>query len=695
MRFLKFGLLIGVIFSLLISCEMKNEQEDPFIWLEEIDGEEQLAWAKAHNDATVAILEKEPGFQAIYDKNIEIYDSKERIAYPSIRGKYVYNVWKDDKNPRGLWRRTTLKKYLKGNPKWETVLDIDALSEKEEQKWVLKGVRYLEPEYRYCIVRLSPGGGDAVEMREFDLKTKTFVKDGFFLPTAKGSISWKDYDHLYVQTDFGPGSMTTSGYPRITKIWQRGTELSNAETIFEGDSTDVSVSAYVIRSTERNYEIVHRGITFYTSHQYVIEDGKLYKLDVQDDVGFNGFFKGQMLLQLKTAWSVKGNTYPQGALISIDYNKFKSGNRDFTEIVVPDERSSIASVSWTKNILLVNMTTNVTSELYKYKFNSGKWLKGKVPAPEYGNIRVVNADDYSDNYFFTYTSFLSPSTLYYSSKENKKIKPVKQLPAFFDASGMTVEQFEAKSKDGTMIPYFVVHHKNMELNGKNPTLLYGYGGFEISMKPYYSATVGSAWLEKGGVYVLSNIRGGGEFGPKWHHAALKENRQRAFDDFSAIAEDLTARKITSPEHLGISGGSNGGLLVGVAYTQRPDLYNAVVCRVPLLDMKRYNKLLAGASWMGEYGNPDIPEEWVYISKYSPYQNVSKDASYPVVFFNTSTRDDRVHPGHARKMVAKMESLGHKVYYYENIEGGHGASSTNKQAAYQNALIYSYLLKQLK
>ena len=672
---------------------LAQETDDPFLWLENVDDAKSMEWVYAQNKITKDALTSKSVFKELLDKNLEIYNSKERIAYPSFHGRFIYNFWQDAEHQRGVIRRTTLDDYMAKNPQWETVLDIDALNKTENENWVYKGASWLYPGDELCMLRLSRGGGDAVVMREFNALKKQFVKNGFFLPEAKGSVSWKDENTLLVSTDFGPGSLTTSGYPRISKEWKRGAPLSEAKFLFEGDSSDVSVNSYVIHTPERNYEILSRGMTFYSSKNFVIENGKRIELEFPEDAEFDGIFKNQILLQLKSDWTIKNNTYPQGALISIDYDAFLNGDRNFTIIAVPDERSSIASIATTQNLLLVNLLTNVRSELFKYRFTNAKWIKEKVEAPEFGSIGIAATDDFSDRYFFTYTGFLTPSSLYFVSAEGT-IKRLKSLPDFFDAGKFEVHQNEAISKDGTKIPYFIITPKSMKLDGSNPTLLYGYGGFEISLRPRYSAIVGSAWLERGGVYVLANIRGGGEFGPKWHLAALKENRQCAFDDFAAVAEDLIKRKITSPRHLGIQGGSNGGLLVGAVFTQRPELFNAVVCRVPLLDMKRFNHLLAGASWMGEYGNPDIPEEWAYIKKYSPYQNVLKDKHYPVVFFNTSTRDDRVHPGHARKMTAKMEAQGHKVYYYENTEGGHAASTTNKQRAYSSALIYTFLWQQL-
>ncbi|MBN1362830.1 MAG: S9 family peptidase [Sedimentisphaerales bacterium] len=671
-----------------------QDQADPYLWLEEVEGDKALDWVEQHNEASLAVLKAQPVFPETFDRALEILNSDERIAYPSFHGKYLYNFWQDAKNERGLWRRTTLGEYLTGEPKWETLLDIDKLSHEESQQWVFKGATGLYPDYQRYLVSLSPGGGDAVVVREFDAETKRFVEDGFYLPEAKSSVSWKDLDTIYVQTDFGEGSLTESGYPRIAKRWKRGAPLSEAETVFEGQAEDVAVGCSTIDTPERQYDVINRAITFYTSHTYVIEQGQIIKLDIPDDADFGGFFKNQMLVRLKTDWIVGPTTYKQGALIGIDYDKCLQGSRDFTVIVAPDARSNIVSYSNTRNLLLVNMLNNVRSELYEYRFQNGAWQKKRVDTPQVGSLSVVSTDEQSDRLFFSYEDFLTPSSLHYVA-EGQTMRKVDSLPAFFDSNGLEAEQLEAVSKDGTRIPYFVVKPTSMKADGSNPTLLYGYGGFEISLRPSYGAVQGAGWLSKGGVYVLANIRGGGEFGPGWHQAALKENRQRAYDDFIAVAEDLVRRKITLPQHLGIMGGSNGGLLMGVMFTQRPDLFKGVVCAVPLLDMRRYSQLLAGASWMAEYGDPDVPEQWVYISKYSPYQNVSADKGYPEVFFYTSTRDDRVHPGHARKMVAKMEGLGYKVYYYENTEGGHAAASTNRQRALTSALTYAYLWMQLK
>jgi prolyl oligopeptidase len=481
----------------------------------------------------------------------------------------------------------------------------------------------------------------------------------------------------------------------VVKEWKRRTPLAEAKFIFEGKPEDVSVSAFVAHDHGRTYEFIRRGTTFFTSEEFVRRGDKWVKLEKPDDATA-GTFMDQLLLRLRTDWTVGGKTFPAGALLATDFEASLNGERKFELLFEPTERKSLAATSETKNYLIVNELDNVRNHLYVLQREAGRWTRRALETPAFGSVSVSGIDaDESDDYFMTVTDFLTPSSLYYGAIGRADREKLKSLPAFFDAAGLEISQHEATSKDGVKVPYFQVSRKGLELTGTNPALLYGYGGFEISMLPNYSAGVGSAWLERGGVYVLANIRGGGEFGPKWHEAARKANRQRAYDDFIAVAEDLQARKVTSAKHLGIQGGSNGGLLMGVMLTQRPDLFKAVVCQVPLLDMRRFNKLLAGASWMDEYGNPDKPEEWAYISKYSPYQNVVKEKKYSRVLFSTSTRDDRVHPGHARKMVAKMKEMGHDVLYYENIEGGHGGAANNKQSAYMSALAYTFLLKELQ
>ena len=676
-----------------------SAQEDPYLWLEDVTGDKAISWVKEQNAKTQKLLEAEPLFASIRDKTLEVVNSRARIPAVAKRGAFFYNFWQDEKNIRGVWRRTTIAEYKKAEPKWETVLDLDQLAKTEKENWVWKGSSCLYPNYERCLLNLSRGGADANVVREFDVVAKRFVVGGFEIKEAKGSASWADRDTLFVQTDFGAGSMTKSGYPRITKEWKRGTPIEMADVVFEGQEADISVSAFQVN--EKGYkarQFVRRGIEFYKSETYLREDAKankLTKLDVPADANVN-YAQGRLWVRLKSSWTVGNKTIAQGALIVTDFERFMKGERNFDVLFEPTDRKSLAGWALTKNYLILNELDNVKNRLYELQNKAGKWTRREITLPGLGTIGASPIDaDQSDDYFLTLTDYLTPSTLFLAKAGSDKREVLKSLPAFFDASPYKVEQFEVASKDGERIPYFMVMNKNTKLDGKNPTLLYGYGGFEVSQLPGYSATVGNAWLNNGGVYVVANIRGGGEFGPRWHQAGLKANRQKVFDDFIGVAEDVIAKKITAPRHLAISGGSNGGLLVGAVAVQRPDLFQAVLCSVPLLDMKRYHKLLAGASWVAEYGNPDDAAEWEFISKYSPYQNVKAGITYPKILFVTSTRDDRVHPGHARKMMARMLEQGHEVYYYENIEGGHAGSANNAQLAYRTALQYSFLLRELK
>ena len=679
-------------------------QEDPYLWLEDVMGDKAIAWVKGQNAKTQRLLEAQPVFAPIRDKVLEVVNSRERIPAVTQRGEFLYNFWQDQNNVRGVWRRTTMAEYkksqLQSETKWETILDLDQLAKDEKENWVWKGSSCLYPQYDRCMLNLSRGGADAQVTREFDVPSKSFVKDGFEIKEAKGGASWIDRDTLFVQTDFGPGSMTQSGYARIVKEWKRGTPIESASTVFEGKESDISVSAFV--TEQKGYatrQFVRRGVTFYTSETFLREGSKLIKLDVQDDAS-PAYAWDLLFIRLKSTWAVGGKTYPQGALIAMNFEKFMKGERDFEILFAPTDRKSLAGWTLTKNILILNELDNVKNQLVELKRDGATWTRRNISLPGLGTVSASAIDaDVSDEYWLTLTDYLTPSTLYWAKAGTDTREKLKSLPAFFDSAPFKVEQFQATSKDGEKIPYFVIMRKDAKLDSTNPTLLYGYGGFEISQLPSYSGVIGNGWLMQGGVYVVANIRGGGEFGPRWHQAGLKANRQKVYDDFIAVAEDLVAKKISSPRHLAISGGSNGGLLVGAVMVQRPDLFRAVVCSVPLLDMKRYNKLLAGASWVAEYGNPDDPKEWEFISKYSPYQNVKPSVKagvkMPKVLFVTSTRDDRVHPGHARKMMARMLEQGHEVYYYENIEGGHAGSANNAQVAYRSALQYTFLLKELQ
>jgi len=685
---------LAMAFGLVLHAANVPE-DDNNVWLEEVTGAKALDWVRQQNVVSTNELQAQPEFGAIRTRLLAIMDSKERIPFVAKHGKLFYNFWRDEQNPRGLWRRTTLAEYRKANPKWEIVLDLDALAKEEKENWVWKSANVIEPGHDRALISLSRGGADASVVREFDVKKKQFVAGGFQLPEAKSRVDWRNRDTLYVGTDFGAGAMTKSGYPRIVKEWKRGTPLADARKVFEGSADDVSVGAMSYLDHGTTYEFIERATTFFTDETFVRQRDLFVRLDKPNDAEVSTFGKF-LLLKLRSDWKVAGQTYPGGSLLATDFAAFLDGQRKFTALFTPTPRTSLESFSATKNYLILTELDNVRSRPYLLRPGRGEWQRTPLEVPAFGDVSIngIDSED-SDEYFLVIEDFVTPSTLYHGVAGKVKREKLKSLPAFYHAQDLEIQQFDTLSKDGTRVPYFQVSRKGVKLDGTNPTLLYGYGGFKISMLPSYAPAIGAAWLERGGVYVLANIRGGGEFGPQWHDAARKENRQRAYDDFIAVAEHLISRQVTAPKHLGIQGGSNGGLLVGVMLTQRPDLFGAIVCQVPLLDMRRFNQLLAGASWMDEYGNPDVPAEWAYIHKYSPYQNVIAGRKYPRTFFTTSTRDDRVHPGHARKMVARMKEQGHDVLYYENIEGGHGGAANNEQAAYMRALAYTFLLKQLK
>ncbi|WP_409526770.1 prolyl oligopeptidase family serine peptidase [Pseudomonas paracarnis] len=574
------------------------------------------------------------------------------------------------------------------------MLDIDALNKAEGENWLWQGADCLRPNYQRCLIALSRGGADATVTREFDLTTKSWIENGFVLPEAKGGLGWIDLDTVYVFTDFGDGTMTSSGYPRVVKQWARGVPLSAASVVYEGLPDDLSISAMHDNTPGYERDFVFRTIALFQDEQYLrAKDGTLTKIDVPNSAS-KWVHKDWLLLELRDDWTT-GEEYASGSLLSIKFDDFMVGKRNFDLLFAPTNTSSLVGAIWTKNHLILNELNDIKNRLSVLTPGEKGWQRSVfVGAPSYGTIDVsaVDSDD-SDSVWLTSADYVTPTTLFLA-EIGKSPETLKTLPTFFDSSNEIVEQHFTVSKDGTRVPYFLVRPKNLQLDGSAPTLLYGYGGFEISLTPYYSGSLGSAWLSKGGVYVVANIRGGGEYGPRWHQAALRENRTRAYEDFAAVAQDLINRKITSPKYLGVQGESNGGLLTGNMLTQYPELFGAVVVQVPLLDMKRFNQLLAGASWMAEYGNPDKPEEWAYIQKFSPYHLFDSAKTYPPVFFLTSTRDDRVHPGHARKMAAKMIDTSKDAIYYENTEGGHGGAASNAQSAHVNALIYSFLWEHL-
>ena len=687
--------------ALSSTSTVMSQTQDPYLWLEDVTGERALAWVRERNAQSEGTLQATPGFAQLKASLREVLDSKEQIPYVKRLGDHLYNLWKDAANPRGLWRRTTLAEYRKAQPAWETVLDIDALGKAEKENWVWAGATCFGPEYRRCLLQLSRGGADANVVREFDTVSKRFVDGGFTLPEAKTmALEWADENRIYVATDFGPGTLTDSGYPRVVKEWKRGTPLAQAKTVYEGRKEDMYAWVHVDRTPGHEHVLFGRSPDFYTSEMALLQGERLVPVDKPLDASF-AFSGPHLFVELRSDWTVAGQRYLRGSLLVADAAAYLKGERKLNALFTPTATRSLAGFSTTKTRVLVNVLDNVASRLEEWSETGGTWTRREVKAPYPGSLAagglhdpLLKDDPLAEAYLLNASDFLKPDTLQLGTAGRDGLEVLKSRPTFYDSTGMRAEQRFATSKDGTKIPYFILWPKNAKDDGTNPTLLYGYGGFEVSMTPFYSGGIGRAWTSRGGVYVYTNLRGGGEFGPAWHQAAIKANKQKSYDDFAAVAEDLIAKKVTSPKHLGIQGGSNGGLLVGAVMLQRPELFNAVVCQVPLLDMQRYHKLLAGASWMAEYGDPDKAEEWAWISKYSPYQNVRKDAKLPKVLFTTSTRDDRVHPGHARKMAARMLEQGHALLYWENIEGGHGGAADNGQKSQMMALEYSFLWQQL-
>jgi len=690
--------LVGCTTAPKTTAPTVESGSDPFLWLEDIESSEALKWVREHNDKSLSRLKKSPLYSEIETNVKKILLAGDRLPWPGLANGWVYNFWQDEQHVKGIWRRVPFRYYAMPNPPWEIVLDLDALAKSESENWVWKGANCLRPKYEKCLLHLSRGGKDAVVAREFDLATKSFVRDGFALDEAKIDVSWVDPNFLLVGTDFGPNTVTLAGYPRVIKLWKRGTPLSEAKLVMEGEKTDVGVSSTAFHRAEGTVTVLTRSLTFFEQQNFLLSpDGKLVEIPLPRSAQIQGVFQGYVIARLRDDWTIGAQRWTAGSLVSLPLEKLneKKLASVIETLFVPGPKHALQGVVTAKSYLYLTVLNNVRGELHKVGRTANGWHVDKMAFPELGSLNVLTAESFDDRLFIKYESFLEPASIYeYDASTGGEPQLIRRLPQRFDSRNLVAEQWEATSADGTKIPYFIVRSKLMPFDGTNPTVISAYGGFQLSSLPHYLEAHGKVWLESGGVYVLANIRGGGEFGPRWHQAALRENRQKAFDDLAAVVRDLVKRRVTNPKAMGIRGGSNGGLLVGTVFVQNPDLFGAVVCSVPLLDMLRYHKLLAGSSWVAEYGDPENPEMAKILGKYSPYQNVIADVKYPKVFFITSTKDDRVHPGHARKMVARMESQEHKVLYYENIEGGHGAAANLEQRAMNLSLEYTYLFQQL-
>jgi prolyl oligopeptidase len=676
---------------------------DHYLWLEEIDSARSLDWVRAHNDSTAKRLTALPAYDGLFKDAMAALTSKSRVPQVVQHGAYLYNLWQDQDHPRGQYRRTSVAEFRKLDTKWETLIDIDALSKAEGKMWAFGGATFLEPGNTRALIELAPGGGDATEIREFDVTAKRFVEGGFVVPVAKSLVSWRDADNLYIGTDFGPGSMTSSGYARIVKLWHRGTPLSAATTLYEGKPESVSASArHILMAGSGQIDLVTEAVTFWTNQVYQIAGTKLVPLAIPTTATVNDGYQGRLALHLKEDWTFKGKTYPSGSVVLADPAALRGEAGEVELVAAPTAHSIVRGAEPTATGILITTLDDVRGQLNRYTKGAQGWVHSPVAFPDNGSLQVQSTDIQTGDAIVEFQTFLTPPALYFVAANSATPTPLKAQEPTFDGSRFAVTQYWTTSADGTKVPYFVVGPKGMKFDGNNPVWMFSYGGFENALTPTYSGSYedmrgayGKMWLERGGVFVLANIRGGGEFGPAWHTSALKENHVKSFEDFEAIAADVAKRQIATPKHIGIEGRSNGGLLVSATMVRHPELYGAVVCGNPLIDMQRYHKLLAGASWIAEYGDPDVAEQWAYIGKYSPYQLVDKGMKLPSVMFYSTTRDDRVHPAHARKMAAKMEELGYPVEYFENIEGGHHGPVVTEQLATRIARTFTFLWQQLR
>ncbi len=672
--------------------------QDPFIWLEEARSDEALEWVTKENERTLGVLEADPRFEELKAEALAIFDSEDRIPFVSFRPDGLYNFWQDKDNPKGLLRRTTLESYQTDAPDWEIVLDVDALAAADGKEWVFKGSTCLPPARNKCMIALSDGGEDATIMREFDMTTKTFVDGGFELSNkSQGGISWIDEDTLLVGRDFGEGTLTDSEYPFTSRIWRRGTDIADAVELFRGETSDVWAGASLLRDAAGEIQAMtaFRGVSFHEREYFVSIDSNWVNLDIPKKASPYGIVDGHLLYSTDVDWEVDGQTFPADSLIAVDLEEWKADPNGAAKTLVwaPEERQTKRGGSITGNALFVTLLDNVVGKVLQFNFVDGEWVSEQVNLPDNATLGIAASSNETDQIMFTVTDFLNPTTLYYSDGSGDP-QVLKTSPSRFDAAGMEVEQLEATSADGTKIPYFIVKPAGMEMDGETAVLMSGYGGFQVPRLPSYLDSTGKLWMERGGAYVLANLRGGGEFGPGWHQTAIRENKQRTWDDFIAVGEDLVERGFTSPDHLGIQGGSQGGLLVGTAFTQRPDLFGAAIVQIPLFDMLRYHLIGRGASWIGEYGDPRIPEQRAWIQGYSPYQMLQEGVDYPTPFLWASTADDRTHPAHARKGAARLAQLGQPYFYYEDMTGGHSGGVDNDQRAKLQALQYIYLMQQL-
>jgi prolyl oligopeptidase len=698
MRAIKWSMSLGSALLFAAAMAQTSDPADPYIWLEDAHGERAMDWVKAENAKTSAALDSDALYQQLFGEAKTIAESQDRIPLPGLLHGAIYNFWQDAEHVHGIWRKTSLADYQTSAPHWQTVIDLDALSKAENANWFWKGGRCAEPSERRCMISLSDGGEDATTLREFDLDSGKFVAGGLTFARAKQPHTWESEDTLLIAREWTPGEVTHSGYPYVIKRVKRGAPASEATEIFRGNVNDVTVQPFSLNDGAGHHAaFVRRAVSFFENENFLVDGNSLKKISIPLKSNLVGMVQGQVIVELNESWKLADASLPEGSLVALDLAALKADPTHLRPVIIysPSDRQALASTEMTRSHVLVHVLDEVNGRAYSYTMDSKhRWSRVALPIPNNASVEIGSTDIHSDTAFLSIAGFLSPTRLMLADLGKNTLTEVKSLPPKFDASKDVVEQFQATSADGTKIPYFIVHPANLKMDGSTPTIIYAYGGFQASQTPSYSADLGKLWLERGGAYVLANIRGGGEFGPAWHEAGLKTKRQRIYDDFAAVAQDLIAKKFTSPAHLGIRGGSNGGLLVGVEFTQHPELWGAVDIGVPLLDMLRFEQIAAGSLWVGEYGTVKNPDEKAFLASISPYNNVKPGVRYPKPFIWTTTKDDRVGPQHARKFAAKLAALGVPYYYYEVIEGGHGSGSTPSEHAQMAAREYAYFARQL-
>ncbi|HEX5210008.1 MAG TPA: prolyl oligopeptidase family serine peptidase [Steroidobacteraceae bacterium] len=700
------AVMTAVLAAILLAAPMGQARgaaaaadPNPYLWLTQIHGKKALTWVEAQNGRSDLALEGDATYARDRSQIMDVLNANTRIPRGELDHGWVLNFWQSAAHVRGIWRRARIADYARKAPRWQTLLDVDQLDSRMHQNWVWHGADCTAA-FDRCLVRLSPGGGDAAEIREYDPRTRSFVAGGFEVPVAKGGAMYLNPDTVLVATDFGPGTMTPSSYPRIVKLWRRGEPLASAKTLFEGRPDDMSVTPYVFRGPYGSVAVIERRPSFFEADYYVVgADGTTRRIPVPQDAQIEGVTQGQLILTLQNAWTVDGRTIGKGALVAFPVMAFErtGGTQPVSVLYTPGPHAMIDEVSTGRDAVYASVYEDVTGSIREFRPGRPDWSDMRLALPRGGSTSIVSTNDWGPQAYFSFESFLEPPSLYaYGGSGSPTL--IKAQPTVFDGRDMSVSQYWASSHDGTKVPYFLIRPRKAQ--GAIPTILYGYGGFQLSLTPWYwndghkPLDAGETWLSHGGAIAVANIRGGGEFGPAWHQAALKYHRQRAYDDFEAVAADIERRNLSTPKQLGIVGASNGGLLVSTVMVERPDLFGAVVCQRPLIDMLRYTHYGAGASWVGEYGDPADPKMAAYIRTYSPFQNVKQGVAYPPILFIAETTDDRVTPVFARMMAAKMEAQGHDVLFNEATEGGHGPGATHAEEAQYWALAYTFFAKRL-